>query len=441
MKKLFIKNGRLLDPATGIDGKFDIVIMDGRIASMTPPGKGGKDTGGEGGEGGEGGKGSEVIDAKGLLVVPGLIDLHTHLREPGFEYKETIESGTAAAAAGGFTTVLCMANTEPVNDNGSVTRLIIRKAADAPARVLPVGAVSQGLRGKVLTEMAELKEAGCAAVSDDGMPVTDGGLMRRALEYSTIFDLPVISHAEELSIAGEGVMNEGEVSTRLGLKGIPNASEDSMVARDIALAELTGGRLHVAHVSTRGAVELIRAAKKRGVAVTAEATPHHLTLDHGALKGYDTNFKMSPPLRVPEDVEALRKGVADGTIDCIATDHAPHSSVEKDVEFDAAANGVVGLETALGLVLKLVDGGVLELATAIRAMTSNPARAMGLDAGSLKVGSPADVTIVDLGLKWTVEPSKFRSKGKNTPFTGWKLKGAAVKTILNGKVVYSRAKK
>lgn len=429
MKKLLIKGARVLDPATTTDGSLDIVIKGGSIESIGPPGK----LGGEG----DGEKGIEVIDAKGLLVIPGMVDVHTHLREPGYEYKETVLTGTGAAAAGGFTTVLCMANTDPVNDNGSITRYILKKAEEAPVRVLPVGAVTMGLKGERISEMEELKGAGCVAVSDDGVTITDGALMRRALEYSRTFDLPVITHALDPVIAGTGVMNEGIVSTRLGLKGIPSAAEDAIVARDIQLAEFTDGRLHVAHVTTRGAVELIRAAKKRGVRVTAEATPHHLVLDDGALAGYDTNLKMSPPLRAPEDVKALREGLKDGTIDCIATDHAPHSTEDKDVEFDLAANGIVGLETALPLVLGLVDKGVLSLNEAIRALTVNPALAFGLDRGTLKAGGPADITIIDPKKKWTVDPGSFRSKGRNTPFAGQEVRGRVVKTIVSGKVVYS----
>ncbi|MEE8575221.1 MAG: dihydroorotase [Thermodesulfobacteriota bacterium] len=435
MKRLLIKNGRVLDPATGLDGDFDIVVMNGTVASIKPTGEKGPGT-----ENGADG-GWDIIDAKGKLVVPGLIDIHTHLREPGHEYKETIKTGTAAAVAGGFTIVLCMANTEPVNDCGSVTRYILKKAADEGAcKVLPIGAVSVGLLGKELSEMADMVEAGIVAVSDDGEPIVDGSLMRRALEYSRIFNIPVISHAEDPTIALSGVMNEGVVSTRLGLKGIPDAAESAMVARDITLAELTGGRLHIAHVSTKGAVELIRAAKSRGVKVTAEVTPHHLTLDHGAVSEFDTNAKMNPPLRAIDDLLSLIEALNDGTLDTIATDHAPHSTVEKDVEFNMAAFGIVGLETALSLVLSLVNSKDIDLTTAISAMTINPARAAGLEksgAGTLKVGSPADVTIIDLDKSWTVEPEKFKSKSRNTPFGGRKLKGRVEMTIVDGKIVFT----
>ena len=429
MNRLVIKGGRLVDPAQNLDGLYNIYVMSGRIASIK---KAEADTS-------ELGNGVEVIDASGLTVIPGLIDAHVHLREPGYEYKEDIRTGTLAAAAGGFTAVMCMANTKPVNDNESVTRYILNKAEGAAARVYPVGAVSVGLKGECLTEMAELKAAGCVAFSDDGVPVANSGLMRRALEYSQVVNLPVISHAEEHELVGAGVMNEGDVATRLGLKGIPNAAEDTMVARDIALAELTGGRLHIAHVSTRGAVELIKCAKARGVRVTAEATPHHLALTDEAVEGYDTNAKMNPPLRSRVDVEALRQGIKDGVIDCIATDHAPHSSMEKDIEFDKASNGIIGLETAFSVIYGLVENGVLTLNEAVRAMSTNPAKAFGIEGGRLSVGSPANMAIIDLGRSWTVDPRQLNSKSKNSPWLGRELKGTVVKTVLAGNIVYSRA--
>ena len=429
MNRLVIKGGRLVDPAQNLDGLYNIYVMSGRIASIK---KAEADTS-------ELGNGVEVIDASGLTVIPGLIDAHVHLREPGYEYKEDIRTGTLAAAAGGFTAVMCMANTKPVNDNESVTRYILNKAEGAAARVYPVGAVSVGLKGECLTEMAELKAAGCVAFSDDGVPVANSGLMRRALEYSQVVNLPVISHAEEHELVGAGVMNEGDVATRLGLKGIPNAAEDTMVARDIALAELTGGRLHIAHVSTRGAVELIKCAKARGVRVTAEATPHHLALTDEAVEGYDTNAKMNPPLRSRVDVEALRQGIKDGVIDCIATDHAPHSSMEKDIEFDKASNGIIGLETAFSVIYGLVENGVLTLNEAVRAMSTNPAKAFGIEGGRLSVGSPANMAIIDLGRSWTVDPRQLNSKSKNSPWLGRELKGAVVKTVLAGNIVFSRA--
>lgn len=431
MNRLVIKGGHVVDPATGLDSICNIYIMGGRIASVK---EAAEDTTGLT----PGAPGLEIIDAAGLLVTAGLVDVHTHLREPGYEYKETIKTGAAAAAAGGFTTVLCMANTNPVNDNGPVTRFILKQAEDAGVNVRPVGAISAGLKGKSLTEMGELKEAGCVAVSDDGMPVVSSSLMRRALEYSSALGLTVISHAEDPLLVGKGVMNEGFVSTRLGLKGIPAVAEETMIARDLSLAELTKGRLHVAHVSTRGSVELIRAAKKRGVKVTAEAAPHHLTLTDEAVIGYDTNAKMNPPLRTADDVEAVRMGLKDGTIDCVATDHAPHASIEKDVEFDHAANGIIGLETAFSLIYGLVGDGVLTLPEAIRAMTINPAKAMGLDRGSLRVGASADISMFDLEKDWTVDVSKLKSKSRNTPYAGKTLKGVCVRTIVNGNTVFER---
>ncbi|MDH4226267.1 MAG: dihydroorotase [Deltaproteobacteria bacterium] len=432
MKRMLIRNGRVVDPASNVDGNFDLVIMGGRIASIKPSGE--KLETPETTD-----AGWDIIEASGKLVIPGLIDLHVHLREPGEEYKETVESGTRAAAAGGVTTVFCMANTKPVNDSESITKFIKDRAeASGFGAVYPVGAITKGLKGETSSEFFELKASGCLAVSDDGRPVASASVMRRALEYAKGAGLVVITHAEEPTLS-KGSMNEGAVSTRLGLRGIPNEAEDSMVGRDIGLAELTGARLHVAHVSTKGAVELIRAAKKRGVQVTAEATPHHLALTDDAVTlhgGYDTDAKMNPPLRSRADVDALIEGIKDGTIDCIATDHAPHSALEKDVEFDVAANGVVGLETSLGVVLTLVNSGHLTLVDVIRAMTANPAKAMGLGSGALRVGSQADVAVVDLDAEWTVEPEKFLSKGRNTPFKGWKLKGRVVTTVYNGKVVH-----
>jgi dihydroorotase len=350
--------------------------------------------------------------------------MHVHLREPGYEYKETVLSGAQSAVAGGFTTVACMANTNPVNDNGSVTRYIIEKARAANlARVFPIGALSKGLKGESLADIGEMAEAGVVAISDDGRPVMDGNLMRRALEYCSMFHLPISVHEEDLHLAAGGVMNEGPTSLRLGLKGIPYAAEDVMVARDLVLARLTGGRLHIAHISTRGAVALVRRAKTEGLAVTAEAAPHHFTLTEEAVEGYNTNAKMAPPLRQREDVEAVKEGLRDGTIDAIATDHAPHHHDEKDVEFDQAANGIVGLETALPLTLRLVNEGRLSLTEAVRKLTINPARILGLPYGTLSLGSPADIVIFDPASTWKVVPQRLRSKSKNTPFGGWELRG------------------
>jgi dihydroorotase len=420
---ILIKNGRVIDPAQGFDEVTDLLIEDGKIVQV------GKSLHGEG----------EVIDASGLLITPGLIDLHVHLRDPGQEYKEDIVSGTRAAAAGGFTAVACMPNTNPVNDSKSVTLYIRRKAAEeGTVRVYPVGSITKGLKGESLAEIGELKEAGCVAISDDGKPVGNGELMRRAMEYSRPFGMPVIAHAEDLSLVGEGVMNDGFVATELGLKGIPWVAEDAAVARDVMLAEFTGAHLHVAHVSTKGTVEIIRQAKGRGVRVTCEATPHHFTLTDEAVRGYDTNAKMNPPLRSAEDRAAIRAGLADGTIDAIATDHAPHHIDEKNVEFNIALNGIVGLETALPLTLRLVDEKVLPLVDAIARLTCGPARALNLPGGTLAAGAPADLAVINPDLEWTVDAQKLNSKSKNTPFDGWKMKGAAVVTIVGGKVVWRR---
>jgi dihydroorotase len=423
--KIVIYGGTVIDPANNLAAPRDLLIEDGLICAVDKPASflGLGDTG---------------IDAGGLIVAPGFIDMHVHLREPGYEYKETVLTGTQSAVAGGFTAVVCMANTNPVNDNGAVTRYIIEKAQAANlARVFPIGALSKGLQGEELAEIGEMVEAGAVAISDDGRPVMDAHLMRRALEYCSMFNLPISVHEEDLHLAAGGVMNEGPTAVRLGLKGIPSAAEEVMVARDIALARLTGGRLHIAHVSTRGSVALVRQAKGEGLAVTAEATPHHFTLSEEAVEGYNTNAKMAPPLRLAADVEAIKEGLQDGTIDAIASDHAPHHRDEKEVEFDQAANGIVGLETALPLTLKLVDAGILSLSAAVRKLTINPARILGLPYGTLSVGAPADVVIFDPAYSWRVEPAKLRSKSKNTPFGGWELAGKVMLTIVGGRVVYS----
>ncbi len=422
--KILIKGGRLIDPSNGIDDQLDLLIENGSVVAV------GTDLDSAD---------AQVLDATNRLVVPGLIDVHVHLREPGYEYKEDIQSGVRAAVAGGFTSVACMPNTDPVNDNKTVTSYICQRATEAGlANVFPIGAITKGLKGESLSEMGQLREAGCVAVTDDGRPVDDGEIMRRAMEYASSFDLPVISHAEDLSIVDGGVMNDGFVATELGLKGIPWVAEDAMVARDVMLAEFTGARLHVAHVSTRGAVEIIRAAQKRGVAVTAEVTPHHFILTEEAVRGYNTNAKMNPPLRCADDVAAVREGLADGTIGVIATDHAPHHRDEKNVEFNIALNGIVGLETALPLTLRLVDEGVLSLSAAIARLTCGPAQALGLSRGALTVGDIADVTIIDPDCNWTLRADELLSKSKNTPFDGWSFKGAATCTLVNGKTVYSR---
>lgn len=422
--KLVIYGGTVIDPANDREAVLDVLIEDGLIRAVGNPGSflTAGDTG---------------IDAGGLIVAPGFVDMHVHLREPGFEYKETVLSGARSAVAGGFTAVACMANTNPVNDNGSVTRYIIEKAQAANlARVFPIGALSKGLKGESLADIGEMVAAGAVAISDDGRPVMDGNLMRRALEYCSMFQLPISVHEEDLHLAAGGVMNEGPTSLRLGLKGIPNAAEDAMVARDIILARLTGGRLHIAHTSTRGAVDLVRQAKAEGLPVTAEAAPHHFTLTEEAVEGYNTNAKMAPPLRQMDDVLAIKEGLRDGTIDAIATDHAPHHRDEKEVEFDHAANGIVGLETALPLTLRLVQEGVLSLSEAVRKLALNPARILGLPHGTLSVGMAADIVIFDPTCSWQVEPERLRSKSGNTPFGGWEMTGRALTTLVGGKIVY-----
>jgi len=425
---LFIEGGRVVDPASGTDGVRTVVVRDGKVAEVAERVERPRD--------------ARAIDARGKWVTPGFVDLHVHLREPGQEYKETVATGARAAVAGGFTTVCAMPNTKPVNDNASVTELVLARAAAAGfARVLPVGCISRAHGGEDLAEYGELRAAGCVAVSDDGKPVVSSSLMRRVLEYARAFGLVVAVHEEDPALVGKGVMHEGAASTRLGLKGIPAAAEDVMVVRDLALLELTGGRLHVQHVSTKGAVRAIREAKKRGLAVTAEATPHHLALtdEDVAASGYSTDFKMNPPLRSVEDVKAVREGLADGTLDAIATDHAPHSPVEKDLEFDAAMNGIVGLETAFPVCLGLVRMGVLPERRLIEALTVGPARAFGLAAGTLARGAAADVAVLDPAAEWTVDPERLHSKGKNTPWKGKRLTGRCVYTIVGGRIVHGES--
>jgi dihydroorotase len=424
MAKILIQGGRVINPAEGRDEICDVLIDKGRIAAI------GKDLEA---------KGAEIIAASGKVVTPGLVDIHVHLRDPGFEYKEDIVSGTRAAVAGGFTAVACMPNTQPVNDNQSVTRYILKKAAEeGHCRVFPVASITKGLQGESLTEMGELRELGVYGVSDDGRPVSNPQLMRRAMEYARPFDMTIISHAEDLDLVDSGVMNDGPVATELGLKGIPWVAEDAATAREIMLAEYTGAHLHVAHVSTQGSIELVRQAKQRGVRVTCEATPHHFTLTDEAVRGYNTNAKMNPPLRSEEDRQAVRQGLADGTVDAIATDHAPHHIDEKNVEFNLAMNGIVGLETALPLSLRLVEEGLIDLPKAVALLTSGPAAALGLPVGRLEEGGEADVTVFDPELAWTVDATQLVSKSKNTPFHGWQLKGAAVCTIVGGKIAYRR---
>lgn len=402
------------------DQAVDIRISGGRIVEI-----------------GRGLTGGRIVDVKDLWVVPGLIDLHVHLREPGQEYKEDIETGTKAAAAGGFTTICCMPNTKPVNDQRTVTELIVRRAKEIGAvRVRPIGAITAGLEGKVLADIADMKEGGIVAISDDGRPVMNAGLMRRAFEYARTFDLPVVQHAEDLDLSEGGAMNEGVVSTRIGIKGQPACAESAMVARDLEIVEWTGARYHVAHVSTARTVALVRDAKRRGLNVTCEVTPHHLALTDEACSHYDTRTKVMPPLRTTADQEALLEALADGTIDCIATDHAPHSPVEKEVEFECAAPGMLGLETALPLILDFVRMGSLDEKRAIQALTSAPARAFGLPGGALAVGAVADITVIDPERPVTISAEGLHSKSKNTPFLGQTLAGRAVLTLLEGRAVF-----
>jgi dihydroorotase len=422
---LWILHGRVLDPAQGLDDLRDVEVADGHIAALHLPGKARPR------------KGELVIDARDRWVTPGLIDMHVHLREPGYEYKETIETGSRAAVAGGFTAVACMANTDPVNDSAAVTEFILERARSVGlARVYPIGALSKGLRGTELAEIGEMHRAGIVGVSDDGLPVASGALMRRALEYTSMFGLPVIVHEEDPTLAQDGVMNEGIWSVRLGLRGMPRAAEDAMVARDLALLERTGGHLHIAHISTAGSVELVRRAKAQGLPVTAEATPHHFTLTEEAVAEYHTNAKMKPPLRTEEDVQAVRRGLLDGTIDAIATDHAPHHRDEKECEFERAANGIIGLETALPLALELSRQSGWEPLGLIAAMSTNPARILRVPGGTLAPGSVADITIIDPEQRWTLTERNIQSKSHNTPFFGRELRGRAAVTIVGGKVVW-----
>ena len=421
---ILIKGGRVIDPGK-LDGIMDIMIAGGKIVEIQTDGL--NDIGHPE---------SKIIDASGKIVVPGLVDMHVHLREPGYEHKETIETGCRSAVAGGFTGVCCMPNTNPVNDSKTVTEYILTKAREAGlARVHPVAAISKGSHGKVLCEYRELKDAGAVALSDDGNPVMNSQLMRRAMEKAKEWRLPVISHCEDLDLAANGVMNEGAVAREMGLEGIPNVLESIMVLRDIALSELTGASIHIAHVSTLESVRAIRDAKTRGAAVTAETAPHYFTLTDASVKGYNTNMKMNPPLRSAQDREAVRRGLADGTIDVIATDHAPHSFIEKSAAFQKAPNGVIGLETALPLGLSLVEDGVLTLQGLIEKMSTNPARILGLKHG-LNVGKSADITIVDPERSFRVDAERLQSLSRNTPFDGWDMKGKAVLTMVGGKIVY-----
>lgn len=426
MTRLLVRGGRVVDPSQGIDARLDLLLEEGRVARLAerlePP------------------AGCEVLEAAGKVVAPGLIDIHVHLREPGQTAKETIASGAAAAAAGGFTAVACMANTQPVNDSALVTGAILAAAGRAGlCRVHPIGAISKGLEGRELAPFGELVAAGCRAVSDDGRPVMSAELMRRALEYSQHFGIPVVQHAQDLDLSGDGVMHEGVASACCGMPGIPGVAEDVMVARDLVLLAEFGGRYHVAHLSTARSLALVREARARGLAVTCEVTPHHLLLTDRAVldSGLAADWKMQPPLRSQGDAAALLAGLADGTIDAIATDHAPHTPDEKALEFQSAPFGVVGLETSLALGLdRLVGAGVIPLPRLIELMSTGPARVLGLPGGTLAAGAPADVTVIDLDRELDVVASRFASKSRNTPFAGWKLRGRAVATIVGGRVVW-----
>ncbi len=420
---LVLAGGWVLDPGRW-DGEADVWIRNGVIDAVVspdvpPP------------------QAAECLDVTGLLVLAGLVDLHVHLREPGFEYKETIATGTAAAVAGGFTSVCCMPNTKPVNDESPVTQLIKMKSGEAGrANVYPIGAITKGSAGRELTDFRALKEAGCVAVSDDGRPVMDDRLMRQAMQQASDLDLPVIDHCEDLLLSGCGCINEGTVSRALGMRGIPKGSEFRMIARDIRLAEATGARLHVAHLSTAAGVDMVRQAKAKGLPVTAEVCPHHFTLTDEAVREQGVNAKMNPPLRSEQDRAALHKGLADGTIDAIATDHAPHAEYEKQWGMDRAPFGIVGLETALALTLRLVEEGTLSLEQAVRCLTSKPARLLGLPGGTLAPGASADIVVVDRAREWVVDPEQFYSKGRNTPFGGWWLRGRVMMTFVGGRIRY-----
>ena len=427
MTKL-LRGGRVVDPARTIDDTLDVLIDGDRIAELGP------DPTVDGA-----GAGAEIIQLPpGCVVCPGLVDMHVHLREPGQEHKETVATGVAAALAGGFTAVACMPNTDPINDTASVTGLILQKAEQAKgARVYPIGAVSVGSNGERLTEVSELRNAGCVAISDDGRPVATALLMRRALEYAGMFDMPVIEHCEDPTLKSDGVAHEGYHATKLGLLGIPGEAEEIMIDRDVTLAGLTGGRIHIAHMSTAGSLRAVRSGKSRGIRVTCEVTPHHFILTDEALAGYDTNVKMNPPLRTADDVAAMVAGIVDGSVDAIATDHAPHHLDEKNVEFDRAPFGIIGLETAVSLTFdRLVHPGLITLARMIELLSVNPARILNVPGGTLAPGSVADITILAPDLPVTIDVSTSRSKARNMPFDGWQLTGGVAATIVGGRACY-----
>lgn len=422
---ILLTNGHVIDPKNNIDGEYDVLIAEGVVAEVAP--KGSIKT-----------KADEVIDVSGKIVTPGFIDLHVHLRDPGFEYKETIESGTASAVFGGFSSVCCMANTNPVNDNASVTDYMLRQARDTGhCKLYPIGAITKGLQGKELASIAELKEAGCVAISDDGLTVQDAQLMRLGMDYAKSFNLPVSTHSIDANLCKHGHMNESKHSTKLGITGVPNAAEDVIISRDIMLAELTGAHLHVGHLSTAEGIEMVRQAKKKGLNVTCEITPHHFTLTDESIQNYDTNFKMCPPLRSDADVQAIKDAFKEGgVIDAIATDHAPHGVVDKEVEFDKAAFGIIGFETALPLSLRLVDQGYLTLQEMVRLFTSRPAEVFQLKGGSLAQGEPADVTVFDPKEKWELTKEVIVSKSKNTPFLNQTMQGKVNYTFVDGQLKY-----
>ena len=423
----WIKGGDVIDPRLRTRKRQDIIIRKGKTEGLLAPGSFRPTSDGN----------VRIVDASGMVVTPGLIDMHVHLREPGEEYKETIATGSRAAAEGGFAAVACMPNTNPINDSRSVTEYILERARKANmVRVYPVAAISAGQKGESLTEFGDLKQAGAVAVSDDGRPVTSSELMRRALEYAGFFGLPVISHCQDMDLSQGGVMHEGSVSTQLGLRGIPAASEEVMVVRDLLLAKLTGCPVHIAHVSTEGSVKFIRQAKEEGIPVTAETAPHYFSLDHTAVIDYDTNAKMYPPLREPKDVEAIKKGLSEGVIDVIATDHAPHSQLEKDVEFDRASFGIIGVQTALPLTLALVREGVVDLPDAIAKLSYNPARILNVRGGVIEEGKEADLTIIDLNNEYAFTKERIKSKSHNSPFIGMKMRGMAALTMVKGRIIW-----
>ena len=420
---LLLRGGRVVDPSQDLDRRADLLLEDGKVVAVGNLAAG---------------KGHEVIDVAGCVVAPGFVDMHVHLREPGREDKETILTGSRAAAAGGFTSIVCMPNTTPVNDNAAITRFILERAAEAGlVNVYPTGAITLGSQGEQLAEIGEMHAAGIVAVTDDGRPVQNSQVMRRAMEYARIFDIPVMDHCEDLFLAAGGCMNEGQASTRLGLRGMSRAAEELHVVRDIILSRITGGRVHILHISTRESLDQVRAAKAQGIRVTCEVLPHHFTLTDDDIQDFDTDFKMMPPLRERADVEAMLEGLADGSIDCLATDHAPHTRLDKEEPFEEAASGVIGMETAIPICWEhLVRAGVVPVPRLVELFSLNPSRILKLGKGTLAEGADADVTVIDPDRRQVVDPSRFRSKGRNCPFRGWELRGAAVLTVVGGRVVH-----